>query len=191
MCADSAPKTNQLAPALDSFPVIFERIQAATSTKTQVQLAEILGIRQSSISDAKRRESIPAEWYQTLLERGINSFWLKYGQEPVFLPAGGMAELPLSQETCSAAELETLLHAMVVRLAPEELIDEISRTLCLKFFTLTPTDTFVSVIFKILPGDLAKRLCDHVFTELFPIEEEQRQPIENDAIEIPEPDQTD
>lgn len=38
---------------------IFKRIQAVTRTRTQTALAEILEIRQSSISDAKRRQSVP------------------------------------------------------------------------------------------------------------------------------------
>ena len=36
-----------------------ERIKAVTHTRTQTALAEILEIRQSSISDAKRRQSVP------------------------------------------------------------------------------------------------------------------------------------
>ena len=42
-----------------NFDEIFERIKIATNTRTQVELAEVLDIRQSSISDAKRRNSVP------------------------------------------------------------------------------------------------------------------------------------
>lgn len=38
---------------------IFKRIQAVTRTRTQTALAEILEIKQSSISDAKRRQFVP------------------------------------------------------------------------------------------------------------------------------------
>lgn len=38
---------------------IITRIQAVTRTRTQNELAEILAIRQSSIADAKRRQSVP------------------------------------------------------------------------------------------------------------------------------------
>ena len=45
-----------------AFDEALERIKRATGARTQVDLAAILGIRQSSISDAKRRQSIPADW---------------------------------------------------------------------------------------------------------------------------------
>ena len=38
------------------------RIKELTGATTQCQLAEILDVRQSSISDAKRRASVPADW---------------------------------------------------------------------------------------------------------------------------------
>ena len=63
-----------------------ERIKAVTHTRTQTALAEILEIRQSSISDAKRRQSVPGAWYMTLFEKlGVNPDWLKSGVGPVYL----------------------------------------------------------------------------------------------------------
>lgn len=63
-----------------------ERIKAVTHTRTQTALAEILEIRQSSISDAKRRQSVPGAWYMTLFEKlGVNPDWLKSGIDPVYL----------------------------------------------------------------------------------------------------------
>lgn len=44
-----------------SFDAQMERIHRATGTRTQVELAEFLGIRQSAVSDARRRGKIPAE----------------------------------------------------------------------------------------------------------------------------------
>ena len=65
---------------------IIKRIQAVTNTRTQTALAEILEIRQSSISDAKRRQSVPGAWYMTLFEKlGVNPDWLKSGIGPVYL----------------------------------------------------------------------------------------------------------
>lgn len=56
------------------------RILQVTGARTQVELAEFLGVKQSSISDAKRRYSIPAQWYMTLLaKRGINPLWVEKG----------------------------------------------------------------------------------------------------------------
>ena len=92
---------------------IIKRIQAVTNTRTQTALAEILEIRQSSIFDAKRRQSVPGAWYMTLFEKlGVNPDWLKSGIGPVYLrteagyipgdgdgtpPAPGLLDSPLSQ----------------------------------------------------------------------------------------------
>ena len=51
------------------FTEIYERIKLVTNCRTQVELAELLNIRQSSISDAKRRDSVPGDWYMKLFER--------------------------------------------------------------------------------------------------------------------------
>lgn len=69
-----------------NFDEVFERIKYATSTRTQVELAEVLDIRQSSISDAKRRNSVPSDWYMKLFEQfGLNPDWLKKGNGPMYL----------------------------------------------------------------------------------------------------------
>ncbi len=69
-----------------NFDEIFERIKAATNTRTQVELAEVLDIRQSSISDAKRRNSVPSDWYMKLFEQfGLSPDWLKKGSGPMYL----------------------------------------------------------------------------------------------------------
>ncbi len=71
---------------MSNFEEVFERIKLATNARTQVGLAEVLDIRQSSISDAKRRNSIPADWYMKLFERfGLNPDWLKKGSGPMYL----------------------------------------------------------------------------------------------------------
>lgn len=87
-----------------NFEEIFERIKLATNTRTQVELAEVLDIRQSSISDAKRRNSVPSDWYMKLFEQfGLNPDWLKKGSGPMYLrtesgympvdaPVGGVCE---------------------------------------------------------------------------------------------------
>lgn len=71
---------------MSNFDEVFDRIKLATNTKTQVELAEVLGIRQSSISDAKKRDSVPAEWYMKLFEKfGLSPDWLKKAVGPVYL----------------------------------------------------------------------------------------------------------
>ena len=64
----------------------YRRIQFATNTRTQIELANILEIRQSSISDAKRRNSIPSGWYMKLFEKfGLSPDWMQHGTGPMYL----------------------------------------------------------------------------------------------------------
>lgn len=68
------------------FEETFQRIQAVTGLRTQQALANLLEIRQSSISDAKNRNSIPSDWVLTLFTKlGVNSDWLVQGIGPVYL----------------------------------------------------------------------------------------------------------
>ncbi len=68
------------------FNEVLERIRKATGARTQVQLAEVLDVRQSSISDAKRRCSVPAEWILKLYRtHGLDPDWLSYGTGSVYL----------------------------------------------------------------------------------------------------------
>ena len=86
------------------FEEALERIKKATGARTQVQLAEVLDVRQSSISDAKRRCSIPAEWFLKLYRsHGLDPDWLAEGVEPVYINAS-KAKVPadtLLRETAS------------------------------------------------------------------------------------------
>ena len=60
------------------FQEVYDRIRCATNARTQTELAAVLEIRQSSISDAKRRNSIPSDWYMKLFEKfGLNPDWIK------------------------------------------------------------------------------------------------------------------
>ena len=91
-----------------------ERVFLAAECRTQVELAELLGIRQSSISDAKKRQAIPAEWLVKLLRlKGISPEWILTGLGPKLLgPATGegptriiyLTEIRPPNE-CSAQEL--------------------------------------------------------------------------------------
>ncbi len=73
----------------NAFDEALERIKRATGARTQVDLAAILGIRQSSISDAKRRQSIPADWLLKLYRsHGLNPDWVQNGEAPQVLREG-------------------------------------------------------------------------------------------------------
>lgn len=74
---------------ISGFQTVMERIYAATGTSTQQELALLLGIRQSSISDAKRRAIIPFRWLLTLSRlRSVNPDWVLTGKAPMYLGTG-------------------------------------------------------------------------------------------------------
>lgn len=70
-----------------SFEGQYKRILEAAECRTQVELADLLGIRQSSISDAKRRQSIPSDWLIKLRDKKyINPDWIRSGIGSMQLP---------------------------------------------------------------------------------------------------------
>ncbi len=87
------------------FEEAMDRIKKATGARTQVQLADVLEVRQSSISDAKRRCSVPSDWFLKLYRsHGLNPNWLSDGHEPVYLNAakGQVSAENLLRETPAA-----------------------------------------------------------------------------------------
>lgn len=71
---------------MGTFDEIYKRILFAANCQTQMELAAILEISQSSISDAKRRQSIPSDWLIKLYDRfGVNPDWLRDKKEPMYL----------------------------------------------------------------------------------------------------------
>lgn len=80
----------------DDFPAAYARLQLVTNTRTQSELAAVLGIRQSSISDAKRRRDIPASWLLAVLKRyRVNPEWIQTGYGSQYLT--GEDEQPLDE----------------------------------------------------------------------------------------------
>ncbi len=66
-----------------------ERFLMASECCTQLELANFLGIRQSFISDAKRRGIIPADWLDFLKKtKGINPEWVLTGTPPQYEDTG-------------------------------------------------------------------------------------------------------
>lgn len=69
-----------------NFNEIYRRMQRIVGCSTQIEFAEYLEVRQSSISDAKRRRTIPSAWYLKLFDKdGINPDWLRTGKGPTHL----------------------------------------------------------------------------------------------------------
>lgn len=102
------------------------RFFEAAECRTQVELADFLGIRQSSISDAKRRNAIPAEWLVTLLRRTwVNPSWVLTGQEPRYLcPCENVDMLPTLAAHDSNAEPAPQSEAV-----PEHVVEMVRRAL--------------------------------------------------------------
>ena len=99
------------------FDAAYARICEVCGMKTQTELSAYLGIRQSSISDAKRRMMIPAAWLLTLLTReGVNPAWILTGGGSKFLVP---ASLPPSASTLlltrlAGPELEQRIRAGLI-----------------------------------------------------------------------------
>lgn len=61
-----------------SFESQYKRVFEAASCRTQARLADVLEVRQSSVSDAKRRMNVPSEWLVKLFEKKrINPEWIR------------------------------------------------------------------------------------------------------------------
>ena len=75
-----------LQEGVNRFDEAFDRIKKATGMRTQAEIAKLLDIRQSSISDAKRRQSIPDSWLIKLYQiYNLNPNWVLDGEVPQFL----------------------------------------------------------------------------------------------------------
>ena len=68
------------------FQDAYERILQSTGLRTQTDVAALLGVKQSSISDAKRRNHIPDSWILTLFnKKGLNPSWIRTGEGPQYV----------------------------------------------------------------------------------------------------------
>ncbi|MCK5612122.1 helix-turn-helix domain-containing protein, partial [Candidatus Pacearchaeota archaeon] len=68
------------------FEAILDRIQEGTGAKSQADLATILEVRRGTISDAKRRNSIPSDWLIKLCRsHNLNPIWLLDGVGSKFI----------------------------------------------------------------------------------------------------------
>lgn len=87
-----------------------DRIYSITGTTTQVDLSGVLGIRQSSVSDARKRNSIPGAWLVTLVERfAANPAWVLTGQGPRYLlPSDSRDEMALAEATLENIRAEAI-----------------------------------------------------------------------------------
>ena len=102
----------------------YERLFEAAGCRTQIELAEILEIKQSSVSDAKSRNTIPSDWLIKLLEKKrISPDWIRYGVGSKFLDISNSLaneDLPnlikvIEQRPPEDCSIETLFTEIVRR----------------------------------------------------------------------------
>lgn len=104
-----------------SFESQFKRVFEAAESKTQQELAMLLGVRQSSVSDAKRRKTIPAEWLVKLFEKNrINPEWIRMGTGPKYLKGADGEEI--MPHVVKIVEVRPLLEC-----SAQDLINELVR----------------------------------------------------------------
>ena len=64
-----------------------ERIKFVTGKRTQTELADFFGIKQSSISSAVQRGKIPQSWLVILMRvKNVHPEWVLTGDGPCYIP---------------------------------------------------------------------------------------------------------
>ena len=133
----------ELSPIPDtSFEAQYKRILEIAECKTQVELADFLGIRQSSISDAKRRGSIPPDWLIKLFEKKqANPEWIRSGTD--------------SKHVISASIEKGLPHVVkVIEVRPPE--------------ECSAQDLFNELVRRAMQGDKLREIQKQVADSWFP-----------------------
>jgi hypothetical protein len=109
------------------FHAQLERLHEVFGTRTQVQLAEVLEIQQSSVADAVKRRSLPLRWLLLALAlKDIDPVWIMTGRGCRYrLPS----ELPRPMDVAALRQLHAeellgrlreLLPGLEVRIADLE-----------------------------------------------------------------------
>ena len=117
-----------LAGVSSSFDEQMERIKLITGKRTQTDLAALLGIRQSSVYDAKRRGKIPSGWLAILMRyKHVNPEWILTGNGPIFVafpPAEARYET--GDEVAERRADEEALRRLPSRMLADELVRRIA-----------------------------------------------------------------
>lgn len=107
------------------FDAQMERIRFITGVRTQVDLADFLGVRQSAVSDAKRRGKIPTDWLIAIMRvKNANPEWILTGKGPYcFSEPVPPGQYETHDQVQERREDETALR----RLSSKALADELLR----------------------------------------------------------------
>ena len=91
------------------FEAQFERLKKASGVETDTAFASFLGLRQGSISGAKKKKQLPHAWFFQVAEKtGVSSDWLFWGRGPMQIPSDLEHEEGIKEKTeCSDALLST------------------------------------------------------------------------------------
>lgn len=119
------PKREITPEQRQAYEQILGRIKEVTGATTQVQLAEVLEIRQSSISDSKLRASVPSDWL-VKLERShkVLAVWFESGEGPRYV--GGSAHDPIAKVQKRLADITEDFVRLVCRV--EQALEIINMT---------------------------------------------------------------
>lgn len=111
-----------------SFDEQMERIKFITGKRTQNELANLLGVKQSSVSDAKRRGKIPSSWLVILMRvKNVHPEWILTGNGPYFLPQQPEAgRYETGDEAAECRADEEALRRLPSRMLADELVRRIA-----------------------------------------------------------------
>ena len=71
------------------FQIFFDRVSIALGIKNLSELATILRVNRSSVTQARKNDSVPANWLLALMRsHGLNPDWLEGGAGPKLLNSG-------------------------------------------------------------------------------------------------------
>ncbi|MFW5488303.1 MAG: LexA family transcriptional regulator [Desulfovibrio sp.] len=71
------------------FDEFYSRIRKATGLQTQQELAALLGVNRSAITQAKKRGAVPERWIlKVSRDMGLSPDWLENGRGPERMPSG-------------------------------------------------------------------------------------------------------
>ena len=110
----------QLDP--EEYQQALARIYQALEIRTQMELARVLNIRQSSVSDSKRRQHLPEKWLLRLvMGYNLNPGWVLQGKGAKHLAPSDMGP-PDIETLLNEAKTSDLLRAVAVRMNRPDLI---------------------------------------------------------------------
>ena len=108
----------------EQFEQAMARLADVLGITTQAELAEKMGIRQSSVADAKKRGGIPDSWLLKLVcAYHINPLWIVHGAGSKFLVPQKRSPKNYSAETViSEMPVPVLLRALAARLGRSDIL---------------------------------------------------------------------